>query len=124
MSKVSKDSAATVEDIGVGEVHEDVVDGYEISFLDVREAADLAPLLTGLPGDRCPCPHWGYVTDGELTFTFADHVEIFRRGDAFYTPPGHTPRVAAGTSWVMFSPAEEVARVNEVITRNMARQGA
>jgi hypothetical protein len=125
MTKVSKDGAATVQDIGVGVVHEDVADGYEISFLDVHESADLAPLLTGLPDDRCPCPHWGYVTDGELTFTFADHAEVFRAGDAFYTPPGHVPRVAAGTSWIMFSPADQAARVNETIQRNMAaRQGA
>jgi len=124
MAKVSKQSATTVQDIGIGEVHEDVTGDWEISFLDLREAADLAPLLAGLPDDLCPCPHWGYVTDGELTFTFADHVEVFRAGDAFYTPPGHAPRAAAGTSWVMFSPADEVARVNETIQRNMARQEA
>jgi hypothetical protein len=120
MAKVSKDSATTVQDIGIGEVHEEVVDGYEVSFLDLREAADMAPLLAGLPDDRCPCPHWGYVTAGELTFTFADRVETYRAGDAFHAPPGHTPRAAAGTSWVMFSPADEVAPVNETIRRNTA----
>ncbi|MDD7942128.1 hypothetical protein PHK61_27310 [Actinomycetospora lutea] len=120
MAKVSKDSATTVQDIGIGEVHEEVVDGYEVSFLDLREAADMAPLLAGLPDDRCPCPHWGYVTAGELTFTYADRVEVCRAGDAFHAPPGHTPRATAGTSWIMFSPADEVARVNETIQRNMA----
>ncbi|MFC5141555.1 hypothetical protein ACFPK1_25180 [Actinomycetospora rhizophila] len=109
-----------MQDIGIGEVREEVVDGYEVSFLDLREAADMAPLLAGLPDDRCPCPHWGYVTAGELTFTFADRVEVYRAGDAFHTPPGHAPRATAGTSWVMFSPADEVARVNETIQRNMA----
>jgi hypothetical protein len=121
MPKVSKDSAARVQDIGVGEVREEVVDGYEISFLDLREEADMAPLLTGLPDDRCPCPHWGYVLRGELRFTFPDHVEVFHAGDAFHTPPGHSPAVAAGTEFLLISPAEQVAAVNEVIQRNIAR---
>jgi hypothetical protein len=36
MPKVSKASATRVQDIGIGEVREDVVDGYEFSFLDLR----------------------------------------------------------------------------------------
>lgn len=121
MPKVSKDSAANVQDIGIGEVREEVVDGYEITFLDLREASDMAPLLDGLPDDRCPCPHWGYVIGGTVTFTFPDHVEVFRAGDAFYTPPGHSPAVAAGTEFVLISPAEQVAEVNAVIQRNLER---
>jgi hypothetical protein len=120
MPKVSKASAAKVQDIGVGEVREDVVDGYEISFLDLREEADMAGVLKGLPGDLCPCPHWGYVTAGQVTFTFGDHAEVFEAGDAFYVPPGHTPAASAGAEFVLFSPAEQVAEVNAVIQRNIA----
>ena len=119
MPKVSRASETTVQDIGVGEVREHVVDGYEISFLDLRESTDLSPLLRGLPDDRCTCPHWGYVTAGQISFTFADHVEVCEAGDAFYVPPGHTPAATAGTSFVLISPAEEMARVNEVIERNL-----
>lgn len=120
MPKVSKASAAKVQDIGVGEVREDVVDGYEISFLDFREEADMAGLLKGLPDDLCPCPHWGYVTAGQVTFTFSGHVEVFEAGDAFYVPPGHSPAASAGAAFVLISPAEQVAEVNAVIQRNMA----
>ena len=29
--------------------------------------ADFTPLFAGLPGDRCDCPHWGYVVEGSIT---------------------------------------------------------
>ena len=119
MPKVSKTSAANKQDIGVGTVAEEVVDGYEISFMELRESSDLAPFLKGLPDDRCPCPHWGYVVAGEVRFTFADHVETFTAGDAFYVPPSHTPAASAGSEFILISPAEQVADVNEVIQRNM-----
>jgi hypothetical protein len=121
MPKVSKNSAAKVQDIGIGEVREEVVDGYEISFLDLHETSDMAPLLKGLPDDRCPCPHWGYIIKGTVTFTFADHTEVFQAGDAFYAPPSHSPTVAAGTEFVIISPAEQVAEVNEAISNNVQR---
>jgi hypothetical protein len=121
MPKVSKTSAAaTMQDIGVGQVWEGVVDGYEISFLDLRESTDMAPLLRGLPDDLCPCPHWGYVTEGRLTFSYKEHAEVFEAGDGFYVPPGHSPSASPGTAFVLISPAEQAAEVNEVIQRNMA----
>ena len=49
------------------------------------------PLLKGLPDDRCQCPHWGYVVEGQVTFRFADREEVYEAGDAFYAPPGHVP---------------------------------
>ena len=119
MTKVSK-ATAEVQDIGVGKVYEQVVDGYEISILDLREETDMAPLLKGLPDDLCPCEHWGYVTRGRVTFTFLDHTEVFEAGDAFRVLPGHSPATVAGTEWVLFTPADQMAPVNEAIQRNMA----
>lgn len=121
MPKVSKASAAKVQDIGIGTVSEEVVDGYEFAILDLREESDLADLLKGLPDDRCPCPHWGYVVRGSITFTFADHSETFEAGDAFYVPGiGHTPANTAGTEVLYISPADQIAAVNEVLERNIA----
>lgn len=119
MPKVSKASAADQQDIGVGTASSEIVDGYEFAFLDVREANDLAPLLKGLPGDLCPCPHWGYVIKGKVTFTFADRTETFVAGDAFYVEPGHSPATEAGTEWLIISPEEQVAEVTAAIQRNV-----
>jgi quercetin dioxygenase-like cupin family protein len=69
----------------------------------------LAPLLVGLPDDKCPYRHWGYMLAGQMTVTYADHVEELSAGDAFYMTPGHSPKALAGAEFVMFSPKDELA---------------
>jgi hypothetical protein len=118
MSKVSKGSAAKADHGPVTEWRENV-DGYTINFVEFHTDIDGTPLLKGLPGDQCSCPHWGYVLKGRATFRFGDRDEVYEAGDAFYTPPGHIPLAAAGTEYVMFSPAEELARTDEAMQRNM-----
>jgi hypothetical protein len=119
MPKVSRDSAAQVEDHGpVEDRHEDI-DGYTVNFVSLREDMDLAPLLRGLPDDSCQCPHWGYVFKGRLTWRFADHQEVFEAGDAFYVPPGHTPVAQAGSEFVQFSPRDELRTVQAAMAKNM-----
>ena len=120
MPKVSKDSAAQIEDHGpVLDRHQDL-DGYTISFTEFREDIDATPLLKGAPDDRCQCPHWGYVLQGRVTFRFADGDEVIQAGDAFYLPPGHIPvKHEPGTEVVMFSPSAELKETAAVMTRNM-----
>ncbi len=104
--------------------HEDL-DGYTVNFCRFRQDIDATPMLKGLPGDRCDCPHWGYVLKGRLTYRFADHEEVFVAGDAFYLPPGHVPVAEAGSELVQFSPRDELATVTAAMMRNMqAMQGA
>jgi hypothetical protein len=118
MPGISRETAAHQEDRGpVFDSHEDL-DGTTVNFVRFKIDLDAAPLLKGLPDDRCSCPHWGYVTKGKVIFHFADHDESFDEGDAFYVPPGHTPEVVAGTEYVQFSPTEELCKVSEVMIRN------
>ena len=118
MPGISRQSAAHHEDHGpVLDSHEDLGD-FSVNFITVKVDIDGAPLLKGLPDDRCSCPHWGYVTKGAVTFHFADHDETFTEGDAFYVPAGHTPEVVAGTEYVQFSPAEELHKITAVMERN------
>ena len=57
MPKVSKQSASHVDDHGpVEDRHEDV-DGYTVTFVSFRQDIDATPMLKGLPGDSCQCPH-------------------------------------------------------------------
>jgi len=125
MPKVSRESAAHVDDHGpVEDRHEDV-HGYTISFVSFREDIDATPFMTGLPDDRCQCPHWGYVVSGRLTFRYADRDEVFEAGDAYYTPPGHVPvKHEPGTETVMFSPAEELRKTEIVMMQNMQNMQA
>jgi hypothetical protein len=126
MPGVSRESAAHHDDHGpVLDIHEDIGD-LSINFLTFRIDIDGAPLLKGLPDDRCSCEHWGYVTSGQVTFHFRDHDETYVEGDAFYVPAGHTPEVAAGTEYVQFSPADELHKISAVMERNtraMMQQG-
>ena len=100
MPKLSKASATDVQDHGMAAEYRADLDGYTTSFVEIREDVDLAPVLKGLPDDRCTCPHWGYLIKGRMVWTFADHEEIYEAGDAFYVPPGHTrsPRPAPSSS--------------------------
>jgi hypothetical protein len=118
--KASKQTVSQVEDIGVLESRSEELGGYTVEFTTFREDADATPFFKGLPDDRCQSPHWGYVLRGTLTFSYADREETYEAGDAYYGPPGHIPRVAAGTEIVEFSPTEEYRRTLEVLARNFA----
>ncbi len=41
---------------------------------------------------------------GKVTFKTASGEETFETGDAYYVPPGHTPKLYAGTEVIEFSP--------------------
>ena len=119
MPKVSRESATHVDDYGIAEDRHEELDGYAVSFVSIREEMDLAPMLKGLPDDRCHCAHWGYVFKGRLTWSFSDREEVYEAGDAFYVPPGHTPKADAGSEFVQFSPADELRATEEAIAKNM-----
>jgi hypothetical protein len=123
MPKVSRESAQ-LDDHGVAEDRHGEIDGYSVSFVSIRETHDLAPMLKGLPDDRCQCPHWGYVLKGRLIWRFADREEVCEAGDAFYVPPGHVPEAEAGSEFIQFSPSEELRATEAAIMKNMqAMQG-
>lgn len=121
MPKVSRESATKVEDYGPAEDRSDDISGYTVDFVSIRQDSDLAPLLKGLPGDRCPCPHWGYLFKGTIIVRYADHEEICQAGDAYYMAPGHAPEARAGSEFVQFSPAAELAAVHAVMQQNALR---
>ena len=125
MPRASKETASRVEDMGIMEGCYEELGGYTVGFETFREDADAAPLMEGLPDDRCQSPHWGYVARGKVTFTYADHAETCEAGDAYYAPPGHAPAITAGPEIIEFSPTDEYGRTMEVIGRNLAAiQGA
>jgi len=99
------------------------LDGYTVSFETFKKDFDPAPLFTGLPDDRCQCPHWGVVVSGELRLRYADGEETYRAGDAYVARPGHVPIVTAGTEVIEFSPTDKLAETLAVLGANMAAAG-
>ena len=85
----------------------------ELSMAWVRlpEGADLRPGLVGLPGDLCPCPHWGYMISGSLVMHTKDGPQTYSAGQAFYWAPGHAPQALEDCEYVDVSPSEDLAHV-------------
>lgn len=91
-----------------------------VGFETYEEEFDIAPLLKGLPDDRCQSPHYGYVLRGRMRVRYADHEEVVEAGDAYYLEPGHSPIMEAGTEIIEFSPKDEYRKTMEVAERNFA----
>ncbi|MFY9587596.1 MAG: hypothetical protein WAT66_09090 [Actinomycetota bacterium] len=110
---------AEISDHGVVEDRHGEAEDHVISFVTFRASVDNAPLLKGLPGDKCHCPHWGYVTKGEIGFVVDGVEETFKTGDAFYVSRPHTQTAIADSEIVMFSPAAELAETEAAMAKNM-----
>ena len=87
-----------------------------VAWVRLSQGIDLAPGLQGLPGDLCPCPHWGYMLKGRLRMKTADGDRVFAAGDAFYWAPGHAPEALEDAEYVDFSPTAEFDRVLDHLT--------
>jgi len=120
MPSVARDRIAETDDYGVVEDRHEDVEGITIQFVAIRDDVDAAPLLRGLPEDRCNCRHWGYVFKGKLTFDLGDRQEVYEAGDAFSISHGHIPTAEPGTEYLQFSPAEELRPVSAHMQKNMA----
>ena len=119
MAKASPSSPDKVSDFGIATDRSSALDGYTVQFVTINQSHDLAPMLAGLPGGKCPCPHWGVVTKGRVIVRYADHQEVLEAGDAFFMAPGHAPEAEAGTELVQFSPADQLAEVEAAIAAAM-----
>jgi hypothetical protein len=125
MPKVSKQSAANVQEFGSGTEWSQVLEGQRASFVSTTADADLTPLLKGLPNDECPCPHWGYVFKGRMWFRCGGREEVYEAGDAFYVPPGHTSGASGGSEFLVFSPDDLMTQVDaNMMRRAQELQGA
>ena len=92
--------------------------GLRALLISLPAGTDATPLLQGLPGDRCQCPHWGYVRKGQVTVTYADSAETFRSGDLYYMPPGHTIVAVDDLELIEFSPPKGYDEVLQAMRRN------
>jgi hypothetical protein len=96
-------------------------DGQLVRWIRLPAGVDFTPLFVGLPGDRCQCPHMGYVIDGAITLRHADGTEeTCRAGDVYVWPGGHTGWTETGVTFLEFSPAAELYPVLEHLAAQMA----
>jgi hypothetical protein len=92
-----------------------------VRHCDLPAGADLRPLLKGLPGDQCDCPHWGYVFAGSIHVRYSDGSEdVTKAGEAYYWPGGHTGWTDEGVTFVEFSPADQIRPVLEHLGQQLS----
>ena len=88
--------------------------------IDLPAGTDFTPLFVGLPGDLCPCPHWGQVLEGSISLRYADgHEETCRAGDVFSWPGGHTGWTDEGVVFLELSPTAEILPVLEHLSQQL-----
>jgi hypothetical protein len=114
-----EDLAIAIED-GDLQVRAGAYGELTVGFFRLPAGTDLRPALKGLPGDACPCPHWGYMLKGRLRMHTADGHTDFAAGQAFYWAPGHGPEALEDCEYVDFSPSAELQHVVEHITSGAA----
>jgi hypothetical protein len=93
-------------------------DGMRVVIMKIPAGTDFTPLLKGLPGDRCPCPHWGYVLKGRLRIEDGDGEYAIEAGDVFYLPPGHTAFAEVDSECFEVSPSALNQTFVEAVRKN------
>jgi hypothetical protein len=112
MTATTRETVPTVIDsdgvrLGGAEIGGDLT----VGFVRLPQGTDLGPALAGLPGDLCPCPHWGYLISGRIELRTTDGAELYQAGEAFYWAPGHAPIALEDSEYVDFSPTADLTTV-------------
>lgn len=109
-----------VEDLAIEVSQGDLVTRYgEYGDMAIRHATlpagtDMGPVLQGLPGNRCPSPHWGIVLSGSIVMTHADgSSETARAGEVYHWPAGHTGATQDGVVFIEIGPVAEMRAFSE-----------
>ena len=91
-----------------------------VGLFRLPSGTDLRPLLHGLEGDLCQCPHWGYMLKGTLRMHTPEGPHDFTAGQAFYWAAGHAPEALEDVEYVDFSPTQELNAVLDHVKRQAA----
>ena len=120
MAKASKETTPITMDFEIAEDRACELDGYTVNFVTIRQDHDLAPMLAGLPGGMCHCPHWGVMTKGRMTVTLRRSQRSDRSRRRVLHAARDTPRPPKpARSSSMFSPADLLAETEAAIARAM-----
>jgi hypothetical protein len=112
--------AVRIEDLPVEVEQGELVTRYEefgdmaIRHAQLPAGTDMGPVLKGLPGDRCPSPHWGIVLAGSIELTHADgSKETAEAGEVYHWPAGHTGVSSDGVTFIEIGPVAQMREFSE-----------
>lgn len=119
--------STAIEDLAVELSAGDLVTRYvEMGEMAIRHASvpagtDLTPVLQGLPGDRCPSPHWGIILEGSITIEHADGTqETAKAGEVYHWPAGHTAHTDNGVVFIEVGPVAPMRQFGDHAKTAMA----
>lgn len=95
--------------------------GMSVGAVEVRQTYNDASKYKGLPDDQCQLPHWGYILEGQFRSKIGDQEEVYKAGDVFYLPPGHTSVWEAGSVYIAFTLADESAKKQAEVLQAKAK---
>lgn len=85
-----------------------------VRYVRLPAGADMGPVLTGLPDDRCPSHHWGIVLEGSIHMEHADGTsETARAGQAYFWPAGHTAWTDEPVAFLEVGPVAEMRQFSD-----------
>ncbi|MGH2682142.1 MAG: hypothetical protein ACRDIX_02790 [Actinomycetota bacterium] len=85
-----------------------------VRHVRVPPGTDMAPVLEGLPDDRCPSPHWGIVLEGSINLRHRDGAEeTVRAGEMYHWPAGHTASTVDGVVFLEVGPVEPMRQFGQ-----------
>lgn len=103
-------------EISAGELETRYIEWGEmaIRYMQIPSGTDMDPVLKGLPGDRCPSPHWGVVLEGSIHLRHSDgSTETNRAGEVYHWPAGHTAWFDEDAVIVELGPVAEMRQFSE-----------
>lgn len=103
-------------EISAGDLQTRYIESGELAMRHATLPAgtDMAPVLAGLPGDRCPSPHWGIVLSGSIEIEHADgSSETVSAGELYHWPAGHTGRTESGVVFLEIGPTAQMRQFSE-----------
>ncbi len=120
MEVFAQDDLPVVFSAGKAEIRSGDAGGMAVTFYRLPAGADGRPVLQGMPGGSCPCPHWGYVIRGRLRIHTHDGAHEVPAGRAFHVESGHAPEALEDTEMVEFSPVLESHEVDAYLQAFLA----
>ncbi len=120
MEMFGRDDLPVIFSAAGAEIRSGNAGGMAVTFYRLPAGADGRPLLEGMPGGSCHCPHWGYVIRGKLRIHTREGAHEVPAGRAFYVEPSHAPEAVDDTEMVEFSPAKESKELSAYLQTVMA----
>lgn len=115
MEAFSPDDLSIVFEAAGAQIRSVEAGDMTIAFYDLPAGVDARPLLQGLPGGACHCPHWAYVISGKLRIHTANGAHDVEAGQAFHVEPGHAPETLERTVMFEVSPTKQSREIEDYL---------